>query len=129
MESLRKKSNRSRINRLERLGAVELVQLHSRADLESMIERIATFCDLRQGAINATLPFRDDPFKREFMLRLADACDLTHCTALLVGAEPAALHLGFRNDKDVVLGLIAHSPFLARHSPGKLVNISPGAIV
>lgn len=119
--SLRKKSNRSRIHRLERLGPVEFRQIESRADLEQYIDKLAAYCDLRQGAVSGSLPFHEDPLKRELFLRLLDSPGLVHASVLTVGGELAASHIGFFSKSELSLGFIAHSPFLAEHSPGKLL--------
>ncbi|HEX8983933.1 MAG TPA: GNAT family N-acetyltransferase [Bryobacteraceae bacterium] len=120
-ESLRKKSNKSRISRLRKLGPLRLEVVRCRKDIEPYLERIVDSCDLRNGALHDCLPFRDDPFKLEFSLRLVDSPDLTHTSVLLAGDEFVAAHIGARNGTSVQLGLIAHSPFLAQHSPGKIL--------
>lgn len=120
-ESLRKKSNRSRLNRLERLGKLEFVEISSRAELERHIDRIAEYIDTRQAAVNGSIPFQDDPPKRDFFLRLAGEPSVAHYTALTLNGEVIAAHLGFRKGGEVVLGLIAHASSLDRHSPGKLL--------
>lgn len=119
--SLRKKSNRSRLHRLERLGPVEFRQIESRADLEQYIDKLAAYCDLRQGAVSGSLPFHEDPLKRELFLRLLDYPGLAHASVLTAGGELAASHIGFFSKSELSLGFIAHSPFLAEHSPGKLL--------
>ena len=65
-QSLRKKSNKSRINRLRALGEINFVRLTRRAEAEPLMEEIATQCDLRQGAAHDSLPFSRDPVKRIF---------------------------------------------------------------
>jgi CelD/BcsL family acetyltransferase involved in cellulose biosynthesis/GNAT superfamily N-acetyltransferase len=119
--SLKKKSNKSRLNRLARAGAVSYKQLTSRADFEQHLPEIAAYCDLRQGAVNGDCPFRDDPYKAAFFGRLFDFPELIHGSALLVGEALAAYHIGLRSRDEVCLGLLSHSPFLADHSPGKLL--------
>ena len=119
--SLRKKGNRSKLSRLGREGEVSLVQLRSGGELRGVIDRIAEFCDLRQGAINDSTPFRSDPLKRAFYLALMDRPGLLHATVLMAGATPVAAHLGVIDREYVSLGVITHSPFVARHSPAKLL--------
>jgi CelD/BcsL family acetyltransferase involved in cellulose biosynthesis len=120
-ESLRKKSNKSRINRLRKLGPLRLEVVRSRKDIEPFFERVMDSCDLRSGALFNCLPFRDDPLKAEFSLRLVDSPELAHASVLLAGDEFVAAHIGARNGSSVQLGTIAHSPFLAPHSPGKIL--------
>lgn len=119
-DSWRKKSNRSRLRRLEQLGPLTLRRLADAAELRSAMPRIADWCDLRQGATHAVLPFHDDPRKADFHLRLM-ADGLLHATVLSAGSEPVAYHLGPIDGRTVMLGLTAHSPTLARHSPGKFL--------
>jgi CelD/BcsL family acetyltransferase involved in cellulose biosynthesis len=126
-ESLRKKSNKSRISRLRQLlGPVRLEVLHSRKEIEPLFDRIVDFCDFRNGAYYQCLPFRDDPLKREFYLRLVDSPELTHASVLRAGDETVAVHIGVRNGTSVLLGLITHSPFYSEHSPGKLLLLLLG---
>ncbi|KLK93357.1 hypothetical protein AA309_08400 [Microvirga vignae] len=120
-ESLRKKSNKSRIHRLQRIATFRLVQLNTREELESILPTVAEYCDLRQGAINSLLPFREDPCKKEFWLRLIEKPGLVHASALMLGDSVIAAHIGPIDRSTVLLGIIAHSPFLAEHSPGKLL--------
>lgn len=120
-DSLRKRSNKSRLNRLKKIGPLRLVQMHTRAELEPQIDTIAEFCDLRQGVINSSFPFRDDPCKREFCLRMMESPGISHATALMVGDTLAAANIGLVNRTSVSLGIVAHSPFLAEHSPGKIL--------
>lgn len=119
--ALLKKGNRSKLSRLGRQGAVSLVQLKSSAELRGVIDRIADFCDLRQGGINESMPFQSDPLKREFYLALMDEPNLLHATVLLAGSTLVAAHLGPIDKTYVSLGVITHSPFAARQSPGKLL--------
>ncbi len=119
--TLKKSGNRSKMNRLKQLGEVRLDRLTSRKDLEEVIDEIGAHCDVRQCAMNGVMPFRDDTRKKEFYLRLLAQPGLLHATVLRVGNLVAAAHLGVASERDVALGVIAHSPFLAAHSPGKLL--------
>ena len=121
--SLRKKGNRSKLMRLGRQGEVSLIQLQSSDELRKVIDRIAEFCDLRQGAINDSTPFQSDPLKRAFYLAMMDQPGLLHATVLLAGRTLVAAHLGPIDGGCVSLGLITHSPFAASHSPAKLLML------
>jgi CelD/BcsL family acetyltransferase involved in cellulose biosynthesis len=120
-ESLRKKSNKSRINRLKKIAPLTLVQIKTREQLSAVIDTIADYCDLRQGAINSSFPFRDDPRKKEFCLRLLVRPGITHASALMLGDRVVAANIGLLNRTSVSLGIVVHSPFLAEHSPGKIL--------
>ena len=62
-KSLKKSGNRSKINRLKRIGALSFSYISTRAEFEGIIDTVADFYDLRQGAISPSTPFRDDPRK------------------------------------------------------------------
>ena len=117
--SLRKKSNKSRLNRLARLGELRFERLEGRAALEGAIEPVMAMYDLRQGAVHDVLPFRADPLKRPFHLALAEPPGLLHMTVWKVGDEVLSCHLGVRSRDTVHLGIVTHSAQQARHSPGK----------
>jgi CelD/BcsL family acetyltransferase involved in cellulose biosynthesis len=119
--SLRKKSNKSRINRLKKIGDLSLLTIETREQLEGILDTIAEYCDLRQGAINASLPFKNDPLKKEFYLRLMENPGLVHASVLKVGDTLAAANIGLINRDSVDLGVVVHSPFLAEYSPGKIL--------
>lgn len=118
-DSLKKKSNKSRLNRLRQMGEIRFEQITDAATLETMFDDIAAYTDLRQGAVHDVLPFRIDPLKKPFHLALLKHPDLVHVTAMTVGGKLASVHFGIRGTNHVLLWLFSHSPFLAAHSPGK----------
>ncbi len=127
--SLRKKGNRSRISRLSKHAPLELVQLNSRDELDEVFDTIIDQCDLRQGALHNSLPFRADPRKRDFYLALMDEPGLLHATVLRSGDKVVAAHLGPIDRDYVSLGIISHSPLVAAHSPGKLLLLFLGRLL
>lgn len=128
-QSLRKSANRSRLSRLGRVGPVRLEQLHTRAELEAVIDAIAVQCDVRQGGAHASLPFGSDPRKREFHLALMDVPGLAHVTVLRAGETIVASHASVVDRRAVPLGLITHAPHLAAYSPGKLLLLLLGRLL
>ncbi len=119
--SFAKKSNRSRFNRLARIGPVTFERVHGAEGFESVIGDLEACYDLRQDAANGVAPFRADPRKRAFHRRLMEAAgDETHVTVTRVGAQTVAGLWGQRSGDVLHLGLLFHSPLLAEHSPGKL---------
>jgi CelD/BcsL family acetyltransferase involved in cellulose biosynthesis len=120
-QSLRKKGNKSRINRLQKVAPLRLVQLHTPEELASVLDDVSDFCDLRQGAINSVLPFRDDPQKRAFCLRMIEKPGLLHAAVLMSGDSVIAANIGQINRSSVSVGILCHSPFLAGQSPGKIL--------
>jgi CelD/BcsL family acetyltransferase involved in cellulose biosynthesis/RimJ/RimL family protein N-acetyltransferase len=119
-DSLGKKSNRSRINRLERSGPLRFRQLHQPEELDVLADDIIQFTDFRQGAIHGSFPFRGDPRKYAFCRALMQFPGLIHVTAMTLADKVIAVHIGMVNGKQIASGIIAHSPFVAEHSPGKL---------
>jgi CelD/BcsL family acetyltransferase involved in cellulose biosynthesis len=119
-KSLKKSANKSRLNRLKKLGDVQFEQLHGVAALTAVFDRIIAYYDFRQGAVNDSIYFQADPLKQPFYLALMDVPGLLHATVLKVGDEVVAAHLGLSDGKECGLGIPAHSPFYAAHSPGKL---------
>src|SRR5918996_3192136 len=119
VHSLRKKGNKSRINRLERLGEVRFEQVTERSGLAAIFDEVITYATFRVGAIQSE-PVGRDPFKKDFYLAMMDVPRLIHATVLRVGNHVASAHIGLYNRDSVLLGVLAHSPFLAQHSPGKL---------
>jgi CelD/BcsL family acetyltransferase involved in cellulose biosynthesis/RimJ/RimL family protein N-acetyltransferase len=119
--SFAKKSNRSRVNRLRRLGELRFEPVVDDARFESFLQPFIDFYDFRQGAVNQTLPFREDGRKRDFHRRLFAQTRELAVTGLFLGGQPIAAFWGMRSGTTMHLGMMAHSPTLAEHSPGKLL--------
>jgi CelD/BcsL family acetyltransferase involved in cellulose biosynthesis len=119
-KSLKKSSNKSRLNRMKRLGDVQFEQLHEPAELAAVFDEIIGYYDFRQGAVNDSVYFQTDQFRKPFYLALMQIKDLLHVTVLKIDDRVVAAHLGLNDGKNCVLGIPAHSPFHAIHSPGKL---------
>lgn len=126
-DSLRKKANKSRLNRLKRQGEVTLRHLETRAELEAVIDEIIEGYDLRQGAANGVCPFTDDPQKRRFHLDLMAHPGLMQASVLTVGDRIAAAHLGLHDGDSVAVGIFGHAPAFGKHSPGKFLMLMLGA--
>ena len=120
-ESLRKKTNKSKLNRLTRQGKITFERVDDGAAFATLLDQIAPLYELRQGAAHAVLPFREDPLKKSFYLALQRETDLLHVTAMRVDDELVAAHVGLRSRNTVLVGMPAHSPRYARHSVGKLL--------
>ncbi len=118
--SLKKKSNKSKLNRLKRRGKLALRIVRSRFELEKYIDYIAALYDLRQSAANRTAPFFEDKYKREFHLRLMEA-GLLHSAVLTLDDEVIAAILSMRNGKTLAVGVFTISPRFAMESPGKIL--------
>ena len=118
-KSLRKKSNKSRLNRLARSGEVRLERITSPQDLEAIYDQAINYGGFRHAAIH-DVPPRRDPLQKQFYLAMMAVPRLLHVTVLRVGDEIASSHIGMYNKDQVLLGMLAHSPSFARHSPSKL---------
>ncbi len=119
-KSLKKSSNKSRLNRMKRLGDVQFEQLREPAALAAVFDDIIGYYDFRQGAVNDSVYFQTDPCRKPFYLALMEIPDLLHVTVLKIDELVVAAHLGLSDGKSCVLGIPAHSPVHAVHSPGKL---------
>jgi CelD/BcsL family acetyltransferase involved in cellulose biosynthesis/GNAT superfamily N-acetyltransferase len=120
--SLRKSSNRSKLNRLKRLGNLEFHVDEIDEGLAAQLEQVIALYDFRQGAINGVSPFHEDPHKRTFHLDwlLTKPSTLRFYRLTLDGEIIAAL-LGVDGGNMVSNAILASSATLARHSPGKLI--------
>ena len=127
-ESIGKKKNRRRLEKLQENGPLTFLELHTPDELDTCYDDIIDFYDLRIGAVHGTCPFRDDPRKRGFYRALM-AKGILHVTITKVGETVVASHIGLRNKQEVVLGIVGHSPFQAIHSPGKLHILQLGLLM
>lgn len=114
------KRGRTRLNRLRRLGTICLEPVRDPAELDRYFDDIILYTDFRQGAAYASFPFRQDPLKRPFYRALLAAGGLLHATVVKLNGQMISAHLGILNKDQVTLGILAYSPFLAEHSPGRL---------
>lgn len=120
-KSLEKKSNKSRINRLKKQGRLRLEILTSANDLAACLPQIAEQYDLRQGGVNAIMPFRNDERKAAFLTALMEIPDLFSASLLVLDDQVIAANLGVRTGSTVSVGVFSFSPLYAAHSPGKLL--------
>ena len=111
---------RYRLRKLSALGSVEFRTVTSREELDPWIDRLVTFCDLRQGAINGCFPFHEDPLKLPFHFAMFDHPELLHVTLLTAGQALISAQINFRDRKTIALGLISHSAEFGKLSPGTL---------
>lgn len=128
-ESLTKKKNRRRLEKLGAGQSLEFTELQSPEELDLYYDEIIDFCDFRQGAVHGSCPFHDDPRKRGFYRALMEQPGLLHVTVFKSGERLLGAHIGVRNKDEVMLGIVAHSPFLAEHSPGKLHILQLGLML
>ncbi len=119
--SFAKKSNKSRFNRLKKLGKLEFRRLTDSVELERVLDELIVYYDFRQGAANQTIPFQEDPEKRKFHSSLfSSASNNVYVTVTYLNDRPIAAFWGAVSGQTVHLGMLIYSPLFARHSPGKL---------
>jgi CelD/BcsL family acetyltransferase involved in cellulose biosynthesis/RimJ/RimL family protein N-acetyltransferase len=119
--SFAKKGNKSRFNRLRKLGTLEFRRISDKAELELVLDTLIDYYDFRQAAINQTAPFHEDSNKRAFHLAMFEtAGDALYVTATFLDGKPIAAFWGMSTRDMVHLGMLISSPFYAEHSPGKL---------
>ncbi len=119
--SFAKKSNKSRFNRLKKLGKIEFNRVQDLIELDRVFDDLIAFYDLRQGAVNQIKPFQQDPNKRKFHIDLFKrAQNKVYVTVTYLNEKPIAGFFGLASKNRAHLGMIMHSPFLAEHSLGKL---------
>jgi CelD/BcsL family acetyltransferase involved in cellulose biosynthesis/GNAT superfamily N-acetyltransferase len=118
-ESLRKKSMKSRLNRLERIGKVSFNRIVDPEEFAAALDEIIPLHDFRQGAAHLSFPFGSDPLKKPFHIAMIEHPNLLHVTVLRLDSRIAAAHIGPRNKQQVSLGILAHSPLFSQYSVGK----------
>jgi CelD/BcsL family acetyltransferase involved in cellulose biosynthesis/RimJ/RimL family protein N-acetyltransferase len=119
--SFAKKSNKSRFNRLKKLGPLEFRRITDPVELERVLDELIAYYDLRHGAVHDSLLFRNDPHRRAFHAAMfAGLASDVYVTVTYLNGTPIAAFWGAASRKTVHLGMIVHSPVLAQHSPGKL---------
>ncbi len=119
--TLKKKSNRSKLNRLKRLGDLELKRVVDADDFDRYMDRAFAAYDLRQGAQNDTCPFLEDGHKREFHRRwLLEHPDDVAVSLLTLDDVPIAAFFGVRIRGALANAIVAHDPRVSDHSASKL---------
>ena len=121
---LRKKGNRSRLNRLRDACGGELAgeTIADPAALAEVMGDIANAYDCRQGEANGVRPFADDPRKSGFYLALLRH-GLLHAFLLRAGGRYVGAVLSVRDADLLSVGVFSHAADLAHLSPGKFVML------
>ena len=117
----RKKHFKHKMNRLKRLGEVELETINDVQRFEVALNEMAIMYDFRQSALFNKNPFKEDPVRKDFLIELLRR-QLLHVTVLKVNEEIIAAIIAV-GEKDwmYLAGLNCHSPVYARlYSPGLL---------
>jgi len=118
-DTLRKKKQ-SKINRLKRLGHLHLDRIHDPKELGVIFDEILCYLELRLRAIQNLSHLEHDPLKKKFYMNLLRLPGMLHVTALRVDDRLISAQIHNYNEDQACLGLITHSPFYAKYSPGEL---------
>ncbi|GAB3662519.1 hypothetical protein GCM10028791_37620 [Echinicola sediminis] len=115
---LRKRHLKAKFNRFSKAGSLELKHVLDYSYFSHLLETLEDQYDFRQGALFNKNQFRDDPHKSPFLKALFQE-GLLHVTALIFEKEIVAVIVSVEGKKWVHLaGLITHSPFYSKYSPG-----------
>ena len=117
---LKTQSVKRRLNQLQRAGKLSFERILGPEEFSLALDEVIPFYDFRQGAMYGTLPFAADPQKKQFYLAMMEQIGLLHVTVLRLDGRIVAAQIGPMNKQQVVLGIIAHSPFLSRYSLGRI---------
>ncbi len=119
-EYLAKKSNKSRLNRLKKLGPLSFERIMERSKAEALMAEVGPLCDFRHVAMHDLMRYRGTPANARFDLALLEE-SLLHFTVFKAGSHILSAHIGVIDPKKktVSLGMICHSSIHSRHSPGK----------
>jgi len=118
-DSLRKR-NQNKINRLKRIGQVQFARIEDSEELQKVIDEIFCYQQLRLRAVYNMTNLEHDQLRKSFFLNLMRLPRMLHVTVLRVGDKMVSGQIHMHNRDQVLLGLITHSPFYARYSPGTL---------
>ena len=120
-EELKRRKLRYWLRALERYGPVTFERLTRPEELEKVLDEIVAACDLQQAVRNDAEPFAEDAAKRAYHVALMRDAHLLHVSVMRAGGRFVSGQLNlFTRPGEVLLGVLSHSPFFARSSPGTL---------
>ncbi|AKD04395.1 GNAT family N-acetyltransferase [Pontibacter korlensis] len=129
LAELRKKNRREKINRLKRLGELEFKRIKDCSEFTSIFDELALQFDFRKEAMFNRSFFRDDSYRKDFLVSLFKN-NLLHVTVLKVNGEVIASNVGAVGKGSVHLqGINSHAPSYARYSPGILHFLMLGRLL
>jgi CelD/BcsL family acetyltransferase involved in cellulose biosynthesis/RimJ/RimL family protein N-acetyltransferase len=129
--TLKKKRYRSRLKWLERDGEVRFERITEPARLGALLDEFTILCDLRQAAVNDSMPFHGDALKRPLHEQWFDPLRILHVTELRAGPHlvSAQLNILDAGGSRLLLGVIGHAPRYAKYSPGTLHVLLLGDLI
>ncbi len=116
-----KSRSRTSMNKLERTGDVRFRRVTEPEEMKRVLREFESMIEFRKGAVFGSLPFRDEPLRRECLLAQAAVPGLLHVTTLERDGRILAAHVATCGRRELSIAGIVHSEFEARHSPGSLL--------
>ncbi len=118
-DSLRKR-NQNKINRLKRTGELRFDRIEDPEEFQEIVDEIICCQNFRLRAIYKITENEHDQLKKTFLTNLLRLPGILNVTVLRVGDKFVSGQIHMHNRDQVLLGLITHSPFYSKYSPGTL---------
>jgi CelD/BcsL family acetyltransferase involved in cellulose biosynthesis len=125
-ESMKKRHNATQLGGLKKLGTVRFEHVERPEELAADFDDIIAFNDFRKGATYNKLPFRSDPNKKPFHLSLLNIPRLLHVSVMRLDGKAISAYIAAIDRDQAIAILLAHSPFMAKYSVGRLHLLSLG---
>jgi CelD/BcsL family acetyltransferase involved in cellulose biosynthesis len=118
-DSLRKKYQ-NKINRLKRAGQLRFDRIEDPEEFGEVIDEILCYQNFRLRAVYNITDLQNDQLKKIFLTNLLRLSGILNVTVLRIGDKLVSGQIHMHNRDQVLLGLITHSPFYSKFSPGTL---------
>jgi CelD/BcsL family acetyltransferase involved in cellulose biosynthesis len=118
-DSLRKKYQ-NKVNRLKRIGQLRFDRIEAPEEFQEILDEIFCYQAFRLRAAYNITDLENDQLKKTFLTNLMRLPGMLNVTVLRVGDKLVSGQIHMHNREQVLLGLITHSPFYSRFSPGTL---------
>jgi CelD/BcsL family acetyltransferase involved in cellulose biosynthesis len=116
-DSLRKKYQ-NKINRLKRAGEFRFDRIEDPEEFKGLLDEILCYQAFRLRAVYNIIDVDNDQLKKTFLINLLRLTRILNVTVLRVGDKLVSGQIHMHNREQVLLGLITHSPFYSKFSPG-----------
>ncbi|SIT75415.1 GNAT family N-acetyltransferase [Pontibacter indicus] len=114
------RQHKTKYNRLKRTGNLVFEKITDSEQFTTVLNDLAEQYDFRQGVMFNMNQFRENPFKKDFLIQLFRN-GILHVTIMRLNNEIIAAMVAVQGKNWVHLqGLNTHSPFHAKNSPGML---------
>ncbi|MBK9313233.1 MAG: GNAT family N-acetyltransferase [Acidobacteria bacterium] len=118
-DTLRKKKQ-NKVNRLKRLGNLHFDHITDPDQMDSLFDEFSVLQNLRLRAIYNLSEIDNDPLKKALYIKLMRIPAFLYTTVLRLDRTLVSAQIHTYNKDQLLLGLITHSPFYAKYSPGSL---------